>query len=115
MVQDLKRGASVRYRDPDDYIRRRGSVLGLGSSSRDSAAAVDDGAMMGGATTSEPLSRRQTRDSQVGPSDGAANATATARTGRGRSLSGTLSELWRGLGGRGSREDIRGDVERNER
>ncbi|KAJ5061400.1 magnesium transporter NIPA-domain-containing protein, partial [Bipolaris maydis] len=109
MVQDLKRGASVRYRDPDDSIRRRGSVLGLGSSSHDAAAAataVDDGAMMGGGTTtSEPLSRRQTRDSQAGPSEGA----VTARTGRGRSLSGTLSELWRGLGGRGSREDIRGE------
>ncbi|EUC40691.1 hypothetical protein COCMIDRAFT_60562, partial [Bipolaris oryzae ATCC 44560] len=106
MVQDLKRGANVRYRDPDDSIRRRGSVLGLGSSSRDNP---DDGAMMGGTTTSEPLSRRQTRDSQVGASDSAA---VSARTGRGRSLSGTLSELWRGLGGRGSREDIRGEAER---
>ncbi|EUC33899.1 hypothetical protein COCCADRAFT_94802 [Bipolaris zeicola 26-R-13] len=110
MVQDLKRGASIRYRDPDDSIRRRGSVLGLGSSSRDN---VDDGAMMGGGTTtSEPLSRRQTRDSQAGPSDA---APASARIGRGRSLSGTLSELWRGLGGRGSREDIRAEAERDER
>lgn len=111
MVQDLKRGASVRYRDPEDSIRRRGSVLGMGSSSRDAAATVDDGTMMGGTTTSEPLSRRQTRDSQAGPLNGA----ATTQTGRGRSLSGTLSELWRGLGGRGSREDIRGEVERQGR
>jgi hypothetical protein len=106
MVQDLKRGGSVRYRESDDSVRRRGSVLGLGSGSG-SNARDDDGTLMG-ATTSEPLSRRQTRDSQLGlPSDGAvtpgggvgASSGSGGKTGRGWSLSGTLNELWKGISG----------------
>ncbi|USP75726.1 uncharacterized protein yc1106_03000 [Curvularia clavata] len=88
MVQDLKRGGSIRYRETEDAVRRRASVLGLG--------AEDDG-MLG--TTSEPLSRRQTRDSQIGEE--------SAKTGRGRSLSGTLNELWKGISGR-SEDGARG-------
>lgn len=98
MVQDLKRGGSVRYRDPDDAIRRRASALGLNGHDTDT-----DGMMGSG----EPLTRRLTRDSQ-GPSEGAMTAAITSRTtGRGRSLSGTLSDLWRGISHRTSRDELR--------
>lgn len=98
MVQDLKRGGSVRYRDPDTGVRRRASVLGLNA---------HDGDMNGMMGSGEPLTRRVTRDSQ-GPTEGAVTPGTTTRTGgRGRSLSGTLSELWRGISGRSSREDLR--------
>ena len=92
MVQDLKRGGSIRDRD----VRRRESVLGLGRGGEQ-----EDRDMLG-----EPLSRRQTRDSEgagpVTPGGGRMG-------GRGRSLSGTLNELWRGIRGQSSREDLGGE------
>lgn len=86
MVQDLKRGGS---------IRRQHSALGLRA--RDG----DNGMLILG----EPLTRRQTRES-LGPSEGAEGAVTPVRMARGRSLSGTLNELWRGIRGQGSREDM---------
>jgi hypothetical protein len=85
MVQDLKRGANVRD------VRRRESVLGIGRRGEE-----DERDMLG-----EPMSRRQTRDSQQ---DG--GEPVGRMGGRGRSLSGTLGELWRGLRGQSSREDF---------
>ena len=99
MVQDLKRGNSVRYREHEDSVRRRGSVLGLGA--RD----AEDGVMGAG----ELLGRRLTRES-LGPSEGAVTPGASGtsgRMGRGRSFSASLNELWRGISGRVSREDLR--------
>jgi len=85
MVQDLKRGGS---------IRRQHSVLGL---------RARDGEEAGGMLVlGEPLTRRQTRES-LGPSEG---AITPGRVGRGRSLSGTLNGLWRGVRGQSSRDDM---------
>lgn len=89
MVQDMKRGGSIRNRDVDGSVRRRGSVLGIGSSEADG----------------EPLGRRRTHNSEA-PSE-----TAVRPTGRGRSLSGALNDLWRGLRGQSSREELGGDLE----
>jgi len=96
MVQDLKRGGSVR---------RQHSVLGLRAREGE-----DVGGML---VLGEPLTRRQTRES-LGPSEG---AITPGRMGRGRSLSGTLNGLWRGIRGQSSREEMNGeeavrDVER---
>ncbi|EFQ86034.1 hypothetical protein CFE70_001760 [Pyrenophora teres f. teres 0-1] len=85
MVQDLKRGGS---------IRRQHSLLGLRTREGE-----DVGGML---VLGEPLTRRPTRES-FGPSEG---VVAPGRMGRGRSLSGTLNELWRGIRGQGSREDM---------
>jgi hypothetical protein len=121
MVQDLKRGNSVR---------RRESVLGLGARETEG----DDGSIGGALVLGEPLGRRRTRDSLAeegggartpsGARNGNANANGSARTGRGRSLSAlsTLSGLWRGIRGQSSREnlaaehgsrDLEGDAERD--
>ncbi|KAF1829783.1 DUF803-domain-containing protein [Decorospora gaudefroyi] len=94
MVQDLKRGGSVRStRDAGGDARRR-SVLGAGD---------EEGLGEG------VLCRRHTRDGgfvdggevgwEVGDGGG---------MGRGRSLSATLGELWRGIRGRGSLEGLNG-------
>jgi hypothetical protein len=101
MVQDLKRGNSVR---------RRESLLALGARSggeRERDGGAEDGGMMG-----EPLSRRRTRDSGGGREEEGSRTPgggASRRVGRGRSLSAlsTLSGLWRGIRGQGSREDLR--------
>jgi len=65
-------------------MRRRESVLGIGASEH---------------TVGEPLSRRRTQ-----PDEEDVDA-----SGRGRSFSGTLNGLWRGIRGRESREDIGGE------
>lgn len=78
MVADLKRGGSFRGHHEQPAAARRGSVLGLGSTE----AGEDEEELMG-----EPLDRRRTTtEEQSRPAQG-----------RGRSLSGTLGELWRGL------------------
>ncbi|KAG9196074.1 hypothetical protein G6011_01195 [Alternaria panax] len=105
MVQDLKRGNSVR---------RRESLLALGARNQE-----DDNTMMG---VGEPLSRRRTRDSAGGREEEGSRTPGGARTpggrrmGRGRSLSAlsTLSGLWRGMRGQGSREDLREEEGRRE-
>ncbi|KAH7074640.1 magnesium transporter NIPA-domain-containing protein [Paraphoma chrysanthemicola] len=96
MVQDLKRGGSIRNKDSDGSVRRRESVLGIGASE------VDEG-MMG-----EPLDRRRTQTDEE-------YAIATTPGGRGRSFSGTLDQLWRGIRGTPSREDIGGEGRAGER
>ncbi|RMZ73285.1 DUF803 domain membrane [Pyrenophora seminiperda CCB06] len=88
MVQDLKRGGS---------IRRQHSLLGLRAREGE-----DVGGML---VLGEPLTRRHTRES-LGPPEG---AVTPGRTGRGRSLSGTLNGLWRGIRGQGSRECMNGE------
>lgn len=95
MVQDMKRGGSIRNRDADGSMRRRGSVLGLG--------AEDDDDLLGA-----PLDRRRTGETDDGQ-QGAGGSTGDRERpeGRGRSLSGTLNELWRGIKGTPSRESIR--------
>ena len=95
MVQDLKRGASNRD------VRRRESVLGLAR-----GAEHEERDLLG-----EPLSRRQTRES-VGREE-APTTPGGGRMGRGRSLSGTLNELWRGIRGQSSREDIHAEEGRS--
>jgi hypothetical protein len=94
MVQDLKRGGSTRQREVDGSVRRP-SVLGIG-------AGEVDGSLMG-----ESLSRRQTQTSLAPSSEQAATL-----SGRARSLSGTLNDLWRGLRGSNSYEDIGGEEAR---
>lgn len=117
MVQDLKRGNSVR---------RRESLLALGAGAvrngdrgdggEDGGAGVGMGMGLGG----EPLSRRRTRDSAAGEegsrTPGGARTPGGRRVGRGRSLSAlsTLSGLWRGIRGQGSREDLREEEGRRE-
>jgi hypothetical protein len=106
MVQDLKRGHSVR---------RRESLLALGA--RNAERDAEDGMM--GVGLGEPLSRRRTRDSAGGREEegsrtpGGARTPGGRRVGRGRSLSAlsTLSGLWRGIRGQGSREDLREEEE----
>ncbi|KAH7357447.1 magnesium transporter NIPA-domain-containing protein [Pyrenochaeta sp. MPI-SDFR-AT-0127] len=97
MVQDMKRGGNIRTREVDGSVRRRESVLGIGASE------VDSGSM------GEPLGRRRTHNSEV-PSE-----QAVTPSGRGRSLSGTLNDLWNGMRGQSSREDIRGEEANNAR
>lgn len=83
MVQDLKRTSS-------QTMRRRESVLGIGA---------DEGVL------GEPLGRRRTQtdeDSNTPPMPG----------GRGRSLSGTLGDLWTRVKGRASREGLRDEEDR---
>jgi hypothetical protein len=78
MVADLKRGGSFRGHHEPPVAVRRGSVLGLGSTE----VAEDEEERIG-----ERLDRRRaTTEEQPRPTQG-----------RGRSLSGTLGELWRGL------------------
>ncbi|KAF2680232.1 DUF803-domain-containing protein [Lentithecium fluviatile CBS 122367] len=94
MVADLKRSGSVRghavHRDNGD-VKRRQSVLGIG------ADEIDEG-------IGEPLDRRRTHtDEERVESVG----------GRGRSLSGTLGDLWRGFRGQGD-GDGAADEERGE-
>jgi hypothetical protein len=83
MVQDLKRSGNMRTEGA--AMRRRESLFGIS----------DGDGMMG-----EPLDRRRTQTDEE---------STTRPGGRGRSLSGTLGELWRGLKGRNSREDIGGE------
>jgi hypothetical protein len=94
MVQDLKRGGSIRYKDADGTARRRESILGIGTGE------MDDNEL------GEPISRRRTQtDEERG----------TRRpSGRGRSLSGTLGDLWRTVRGVGSREDMRDEEARRD-
>lgn len=100
LVQDLKRGGSVRMRTGEAATAtatavaagsprdgRRQSVLGLSS-----GAAGDE-------VFGEPLSRRSTQG--IG-----AERASERPGGRGRGMSGTLNELWRGLRGQSSREDF---------
>lgn len=85
MVQDLKRGGSLRghpTQRADDATRRQ-SVLGIG------AQEVDEERI------GEPLDRRRTGTDETSPERG----------GRGRSLSGTLGDLWRGWRGQLEEED----------
>jgi hypothetical protein len=78
MVADLKRGGSFRGHHEQPVAVRRGSVLGLGSTE----VGEDEEERIG-----ESLDRRRTTtEEQSRPAHG-----------RGRSLSGTLGELWRGL------------------
>lgn len=93
MVQDLKRSGSVRNKDADVSGRRRESILGIGSSE------MDD-------TIGEPISRRRTHN------DEESNSRPSAR---GRSLSGTLNELWKSVRGVSSRENIGGEHGEGER
>jgi hypothetical protein len=113
MVQDLKRGNSVR---------RRESLLALGAGAGGGVRNVvergdgsgEDGMGMG--LGGEPLSRRRTRDSAAGGEEGGSRTPGRRRVGRGRSLSAlsTLSGLWRGIRGQGSREDLREEEGRRE-
>ena len=113
MVQDLKRGNSVR---------RRESLLALGAGgvrNGDRADGGEDGGTgvgMGMGLGGEPLSRRRTRDSAAGGEEGSRTPVGGRRVGRGRSLSAlsTLSGLWRGIRGQGSREDLREEEGRRE-
>lgn len=93
MVADLKRGGSLRgppmHRENDDS-RRRQSVLGIG------AGEVEE-------VVGEPLDRRRTT------TDEQSSEQQNGGSGRGRSLSGTLGDLWRGL--RGQQEEV--DPERS--
>ena len=115
MVQDLKRGSSVR---------RRESLLALAARDRD-VRDGEDGMMGGGGgaglVVGDPLSRRRTRDSAngedgVGVGAGQRTPGGGRRVGRGRSLSAlsTLSGLWRGIRGQGSREELRAEEGRRE-
>lgn len=109
MVQDLKRGNSVR---------RRESLLALAARDRDIREG-EDGIMGAGLVVGEPLSRRRTRDSANGEDGGNVGARTPGggrRVGRGRSLSAlsTLSGLWRGIRGQGSREELRVEEGRRE-
>lgn len=97
MVQDMKRGGNIRNREADGSVRRRESVLGIGASEV-------DGGLLG-----EPLGRRRTQNSEA-PSE-----QATTPGGRGRSFSGTLNDLWNGMRGQTSRENIRGEAANNAR
>lgn len=85
MVQDLKRGGSIRN---DGSVRRRESVLGIGASEAENVS------------FDEPLGRRRTHTSDA-PSE-----QVETPSGRGRSFSGTLNGLWRGLRGQNSLENI---------
>lgn len=87
MVADLKRGGSIRgpqlQREPSSDAARRQSVLGIGADEMD-------------AHLGEPLDRRRTATDEREQS-----SEQTSAMGRGRSLSGTLNELWRGWRGMG--------------
>lgn len=99
LVQDLKRGGNVRMRTGESSAAaaegrseaRRQSVLGLSSTDTTSEELFG-----------EPLSRRSTQG--VGAERGSERP-----AGRGRGMSGTLNELWRGLRGQASREDFGGE------
>ncbi|KZM19440.1 uncharacterized protein EKO05_0002991 [Ascochyta rabiei] len=96
LVQDLKRGGSVRMRTGEYNEGRRQSVLGLGTT---------PGANHGDDLFGEPLSRKSTQG--VG-----AERSGERPSGRGRGMSGTLNDLWRGLRGQSSKEDISGEQQR---
>lgn len=95
MVADLKRGGSLRgshaHHDFPES-RRRESVLGIGTTE----GHEDEEGQIG-----EPLDRRRTTT---------ATDEETIPAGRGRSLSGTIGELWRGLR-RGSVDEGGGNEE----
>ncbi|KAJ4987418.1 DUF803 domain membrane protein [Stagonosporopsis vannaccii] len=96
LVQDLKRGGNVRMRTGETTADgraegRRQSVLGL------SSVEANSDELFG-----EPLTRHSTQG--VG-----AERASERPGGRGRGMSGTLNELWRGLRGQGSREDFSGE------
>lgn len=77
-------------------------MLGIGASEID------------GGPVGEPLDRRRTVDSgerERDREDAGMEEGGRPTNGRGRSLSGTLGELWRGVRGRGSKEDMRGEEE----
>jgi hypothetical protein len=96
LVQDLKRGGSVRMRSGETAGgegSRRQSVLGLSGGAENDP----EGDLFG-----EPLSRRSTRG----------NAAAEEAHHGGRRKSGPLNELWRGLSGRGRGEDVGGEQAR---
>lgn len=83
MVADLKRGGSFRSAHHEHPgAARRGSVLALGPNL--GPEDEDDGEGIG--RIGEPLDRRRTHNDEARPAQG-----------RGRSLSGTLGDLWRGL------------------
>lgn len=92
----------MRNREVDGSVRRRESVLGL----------TAEGDIDGNGTHNfigEPLDRRRSAN------DGGDAGVAERRTGRDRSLSGTLEGLWRGIRGVGSRENFRdGDGTRDD-
>ncbi|KAF9694908.1 hypothetical protein EKO04_007015 [Ascochyta lentis] len=96
LVQDLKRGGSVRMRTGEHNEGRRQSVLGLGTT---------PGADHSDELFGEPLSRKSTQG--IG-----AERSGERPSGRGRGMSGTLNELWRGLRGQSSKEDIGGEQQR---
>ncbi|KAJ4341550.1 hypothetical protein N0V95_007168 [Ascochyta clinopodiicola] len=93
LVQDLKRGGSVRMRTGEYNEGRRQSTLGL---------ATTPGSHHGDDLFGEPLSRKSTQG--VG-----AERSSERPSGRGRGMSGTLNDLWRGLRGQSSREDVSGE------
>ncbi|KAJ4309878.1 hypothetical protein N0V94_008724 [Neodidymelliopsis sp. IMI 364377] len=94
LVQDLKRGGSVRMRTGESEGTRRGSVLGMGGGG---GGTGEDADMFG-----EPLSRRSTQG--LG-----AERSGERPAARGRGMSGTLNEIWRGLRGQSSREEVGGE------
>jgi hypothetical protein len=116
MVQDLKRGNSVRRRES---LLALGAGAGVRNVERGDGSG-EDGVGMGMGLGGEPLSRRRTRDSAAGEegsrTPGGARTPGGRRVGRGRSLSAlsTLSGLWRGIRGQGSREDLREEEGRRE-
>ena len=82
---------------------RRQSVLGLAGESHHHPAPADGDDLFG-----EPLSRRSTQG--VGAERGSERPGARAR-----GMSGTLNELWRGLRGQSSREDVGGEQAQTQR
>jgi hypothetical protein len=113
MVQDLKRGNSVRRRES---LLALGAGGGVRNVERGDGSGEDGGVGMGMGLGGEPLSRRRTRDSAAGGEEGSRTPVGGRRVGRGRSLSAlsTLSGLWRGIRGQGSREDLREEEGRRE-
>ncbi len=93
MVQDIKRGGgTIRQRDIDALSRRRESLLADGNETSTGSSSTGAGTGLLG----EPLTRART---QGDPSTAAGDEGADAVIGRGRSLSGTLGDLWRGWRG----------------
>ncbi|KAF2714841.1 DUF803-domain-containing protein [Pleomassaria siparia CBS 279.74] len=97
MVADLKRGGSFRGQHDFPDSRSRGSVLGVGLGA---GGVGDEEGMMG-----EPLDHRRTVAEE--------GREPRPAQGRGRSLSGTIGELWRGLrrGSAGEEESRRPEFE----
>ena len=93
MVADLKRGS----------VGRRGSVLGggEGEARRQSVLGVGEGEGGMDARFGGELERGENGAGEQGVGQGV-GAAAGSVSGRGRSLSGTLNELWRGWRGTGN-------------